>query len=283
MRRLRFVRAAAPLAVRTPRRLEALTTAKFFWYELNTKDRAAALPFFEALLGWTTSVWKPDGAPPGTPEYTMLHVDGTPFGGVWDLPADSPAPSHFFGHIAVPDVDAARARAEALGATFPIPTMDIPTVGRFALMIDPEGAVCSLYTPLRADAAGSEAMAPKHGAVGWNELAWADAPAAAAFYGEVVGWQARDSTMPGMKYWVFGTGEPDSNVAGLMERGPEMPASAWMIYFTTTDIDASCARVGELGGAVYVEPFDVPGVGRMAVAASRDGAVFCLATWDMSN
>lgn len=258
-------------------------TARFFWYELNTRDRAVALPFFEALFGWTTSIWRPEGAPADAPDYTMLHVGGVPFGGVWDLPANVQAPSHFLGHIAVPDVDAARARAEGLGATFPIPTMDVPTVGRFALMIDPEGAVASLYTPLRAETSASAPMTTTHGAVGWNELIWAEPAAAIAFYEAVVGWKVRNSSLPGMEYWVFGTGEVDSNEAGLARPSADASTPAWLVYFTSTDVDASCAKVLELGGAVLAEPFDVPRIGRLAVASSPDGAVFCLATWTTSG
>jgi uncharacterized protein len=47
---------------------------------------------------------------------------------------------------------------------------------------------------------------------------------------------------------------------------------AWLVYFTSADVDASAARATELGGRVIVPPSPVPG-GRIAVAADPQGAV----------
>jgi predicted enzyme related to lactoylglutathione lyase len=47
------------------------------------------------------------------------------------------------------------------------------------------------------------------------------------------------------------------------------------VYFVVTDADAAAAKIRELGGGVLAEPFDTP-VGRMAVAADPQGAVFSI-------
>ena len=50
----------------------------------------------------------------------------------------------------------------------------------------------------------------------------------------------------------------------------------WMIYFMVSDCDASAAKAKELGGAIHMAPSTMEGVGRMAVMADGQGAVFAL-------
>ena len=71
------------------------------------------------------------------PVYRMISAGEQSFGGINEIPADTPAPSHWMGHIQVEDVDAAMTRAGNMGAQFPMGAMDIPTVGRMAMMMDP--------------------------------------------------------------------------------------------------------------------------------------------------
>lgn len=256
--------------------------AKFVWYDLNTKDKAAAQAFYQGLFGWGTEDWKPEGAPDGTPPYAMITIDGQSIGGVNELPADAPAPSHWLGHVRVEDLDAAMARAKARGATFPMGAMDIPTVGRMAIMIDPQGCAVSLFTPAGDMPPGPEPS--DHGMVGWNELIAEDPAAAKAFYTDVVGWTWRDGPFQEqMEYYLFGSGAPDGDAGGMAKKAPEMPVSTWLLYFTTRDIAETAAKVESLGGAVHAAPFEVPSVGKLAVCAGPDGAMFGLAEWDMRS
>ncbi|MGE0325112.1 MAG: VOC family protein, partial [Polyangiaceae bacterium] len=110
-------------------------TAKFVWYDLNTKDIEKAKEFYTKLFGWNVISWKPDGAPADMPEYQMLCIGEQAFGGMNALPPDVPAPAHWMGHVTVDDVDAAMERAKKLGAQFPMGAMDIPSVGRMAAMM----------------------------------------------------------------------------------------------------------------------------------------------------
>lgn len=257
-------------------------TSRFVWHDLNTKDLEGAIAFYTQLFGWNTIAWKPEGAPAEMPPYTMIAVGDRAFGGIHVLPPDAPAPPHWMGHVFVNDLDAAMERAKGLGAQFPMGAMDIPTVGRFAVMMDPQGCVASLFT--------SEGQAPplpemsSHGMVGWDELIASDTEAAKTFYSEVVGWKWRkgpfDDQMP---YDLFGTGEPGGDAGGMMKKTDEMPSAAWFLYFTTSDIAATVARVTELGGAVHAPPFEVPTVGQLAVCASPDGAMFGVAQWSMGG
>lgn len=67
------------------------------------------------------------------------------------------------------------------------------------------------------------------------------------------------------------------SAAGMLAKPAESPGpSLWMPYIEVDDIDATAARVPELGGQVFVKPMDIPGVGRFAVLGDPTGATFGL-------
>ena len=112
----------------------------------------------------------------------------------------------------------------------------------------------------------------------WYELMTTDAPAATAFYQQVVGWQAADAGMPGMNYTLLSAGE--GQIGGLMALPADALATGarpgWIGYIAAADVDAQAARLQQAGGAVKRPPDDIPNVGRFAMVADPQGAVFCL-------
>jgi uncharacterized protein YndB with AHSA1/START domain/predicted enzyme related to lactoylglutathione lyase len=109
------------------------------------------------------------------------------------------------------------------------------------------------------------------GRFSWNELLSADVDGAVKFYTALFGWEA--APMPGgMPYTIFK--KNGTEVAGLMK--PPMPGvpPQWLPYVTVESADAEAVRIAELGGAVVAPPFDIPGVGRIAVARDPQGAMF---------
>ncbi|MCO5731901.1 VOC family protein [Rhizobium sp. SSA_523] len=127
---------------------------------------------------------------------------------------------------------------------------------------------------------------PNHGTFIWCELMTTDMNKAAAFYGSVIGWNAKTMPMPDMEgedYGIFDTraGDEDCGVAGFMTLPPEMAGQIppnWTGYIGVDDVDDMVARFKAEGGSVRKEAFDVPGVGRMAVVADPHGAVLCIMT-----
>lgn len=121
-------------------------------------------------------------------------------------------------------------------------------------------------------------MTDHHGSFVWYELMTSDTKAAEAFYKTVIGWDAADSGMPGVEYTLFSTN--GTRVAGLMTVPPEAAAMgarpAWIGYIGCNDVDAVAAEIKKAGGRIMREPDDIPGIGRFAVAADPQGAVFCL-------
>lgn len=116
------------------------------------------------------------------------------------------------------------------------------------------------------------------GAFVWYELMTTELAAATAYYGGVLGWTAADAGNPNLTYMLLKAGERP--VAGAMT----LPAEActagarpgWLGYLAVADVDAAAARVAQLGGSIHRAADDIPGVGRFAVAADPQGAVFVL-------
>lgn len=237
------------------------------WAELGTTDPAAARSFYEALFGWNTNeVPMPDGP------YTLLQKDDRDVGGIYPLNEDQRAqhvPPHWMLYTAVEDADATAESARAHGATVSVEPMDIPNVGRMAVLADPEGATFAVMQP--GDHPGFSAK-DEPGALCWTELSTRDPKAATDFYGTLFGWDARDQAMPGGAYTMLSVDGTD--VAGMVtmnEEWGDMPA-AWMPYFGIADIDAALEQVTEHGGEVAMGPIEADGVGRFAVVQDPQGA-----------
>jgi predicted enzyme related to lactoylglutathione lyase len=120
-------------------------------------------------------------------------------------------------------------------------------------------------------------MISLHGRFAWYELLTTDVAAAKAFYGKVVGWQARDASTPELAYALFAAGSVA--VSGLMELPPDarkMGATPrWMGYVGVDDVDATVDRIKRLGGAVYVPPTN-SNIGRISVVADPQTAVLAV-------
>ena len=120
-------------------------------------------------------------------------------------------------------------------------------------------------------------MTSSNGSFVWYELLSGDRAAEEDFYAKLIGWTMADSGMTEMRYTLAKVGE--RAVAGLMDFPPDMPPDprpAWLGYVHVEDVDAMAERVKQSGGAIHREPADIPGVGRFAVAADPQGAVFML-------
>jgi uncharacterized protein len=115
-------------------------TGAFFWNELWTPDAKAALAFYEQAFGYTHRDM--DMGPGGV--YRVLEHGGVPRAGILEEKGAKP---HWLPYVAVDDCDATLARAKRGGATVEIPGTDIPTVGRFGVFRDPQGARLAVIKP----------------------------------------------------------------------------------------------------------------------------------------
>jgi predicted enzyme related to lactoylglutathione lyase len=116
----------------------------------------------------------------------------------------------------------------------------------------------------------------------WLDTTQPDPDAAAAFYGNLFGWELENSMPPDApgKYLIARLGGGD--VAAVSSPAGDAPATAtWNTYVWVDDADETAAKVRDAGGTVLSEPFDVMDAGRMGVFADPDGAGFC--AWQPKN
>lgn len=108
----------------------------FCWNELYTPDPKAAGDFYSRLFGWTREAMP---LPTGQ-EYTIFKKGDAQVAGMMELPKEWKVPPHWLVYFAVDDSDRTVRKASGMGAKVMMPPTDIPNVGRFAILNDPQGA-----------------------------------------------------------------------------------------------------------------------------------------------
>lgn len=117
---------------------------EFVWTEIGTADADKSQAFFENVFGWK---FKTSDA--GGMDYREFSTSGQdPVGGLYQIDPEffggNAPPPHFMIYVAVDDVDENAALAESLGATVH-KKMDVPNVGRMAIIQDPTGAMFATF------------------------------------------------------------------------------------------------------------------------------------------
>jgi uncharacterized protein len=247
--------------------------SSFVWYELMTSDPAGAEAFYRSVVGWSAQKVPQPGF-----DYRMMSAATGPAAGIMDLPATLKAagsPSAWLGYVGVADVDAAAQHVSRAGGTVHKAPDDIPGVGRFAVVADPQGAVFALFSPADPDDQAT-AAGPGPGQGGWNELYATDWRKAFEFYATCFGWTKADAIDMGPMgvYQLFAAG--GNAIGGMMDKPGEMPAPAWQFYFNVPAIDAAVTRVNAAGGKVLMGPMDVPGGSWIIQCIDPQGAHFAL-------
>jgi predicted enzyme related to lactoylglutathione lyase len=249
-------------------------TGRVVWHDCMTLDMDKSIDFYGKLFGWTTQDFDPGNT--GKP-YTMIVSGDATIGGYVPMdPAetDSPPP-HWMSYVAVDDVEAALQRTTAAGGTICVPPIEIPTVGKFAVIADPTGGYISPFQSANEPQPELEGPSPV-GQFIWEELLTTDPVAATAFYSELFGWKTQEMDMGEMgTYRVQLRGEtPES---GIMQKPADAPGpSHWLSYVHVEDVDATAAKVNGFGGKTFVPPMDMPDVGRMSVHSDSVGCMFAL-------
>jgi predicted enzyme related to lactoylglutathione lyase len=112
----------------------------------------------------------------------------------------------------------------------------------------------------------------------WVDTTQPDAQSAAAFYGDLFGWDFADATPPGSPGTYSIARLRGEDVAAVGSAPPEggPPTAAWNTYVWVQDADETVAKVRDAGGTVVREPVDIGGAGRMAIFADPAGAAFSI-------
>ncbi len=223
------------------------------WYELSTSDIAAAQTFYAAILDWRVS----DSGTPGM-DYRLAKRDDAMVAGM--MAAAPGMPTAWTLYFAVSGCDETFAQATALGAQPIVPPADIPNTGRFALLLDPQGAAFGILEPLPMPdgSIGGAFNQQKPGHGNWHEIITPDPAAALAFYGKLFGWTlTRSMAMgPDMTYHLIGWNGLE--IGGSFAPNPPAPAY-WKPYFGTDSTAAAVIRVPKAGGRILHGPDEVPG------------------------
>ena len=112
------------------------------WSELITSDVEAAKSFYGKLFNWRF-----EDAPMEGMTYTVFEANGRQIGGMMPTPEDAEGMPPAWGlYITVDDVDAVAEQASGMGAKIVMPPGDIPEVGRFCVLQDPQGAYISIIS-----------------------------------------------------------------------------------------------------------------------------------------
>lgn len=105
------------------------------WNELQTRNVGVAKSFYAPLFGWNVKE---------NAEYVEVFTGDQVVGGVIESKAPPQAPSHWMPYLAVDDCEGTAQQAELAGATIRVAPMEIPKVGKFSVLIDPQGATLAI-------------------------------------------------------------------------------------------------------------------------------------------
>ena len=131
-----------------------------WWHELNTWDPESAIDFYSRTLGWKfQDTDLPDGS-----QYWIATKDGTPVGGLFGLtePEYNGIPAHWMTYMTVDDISQAEKATAYAGGQVTRPSMQIPGVGKLAVVTDVSGALIGLIQPDPAHALSELAEARAH-------------------------------------------------------------------------------------------------------------------------
>jgi hypothetical protein len=241
---------------------------RFVWHELLTNDTAGAAAFYPKVVPWRN-------APSSMPGYTIWMAGQTQIGGLMALPAEAGStPPHWLIYVGTPNVDSTCSQAQGLGARIVKPPGDIPSVGRFAVLSDPQGATFAVFTPGGGSPPGGP---PAQGGFSWHELATTDVAAALRFYGQLFGWTKGTAHDMGGSMGVYQVFQHGGDQAGgiCSVQGPST-APSWLSYVHVADSARAVAAAKGAGGRLLHGPMEVPGGSWVAMMMDPQGGTFAV-------
>jgi hypothetical protein len=244
----------------------------FAWVELATTNQPAAKKFYSELFGWS-----PQDNPMGPGAvYTIFKLEGRDAAAGYTIRPDQSAqgmPPNWMLYIAVDNADQAADKVKQLGGTVVCPAFDVADYGRMAVLHDPTGAHFCVWQAKKNTGIGIAHVA---GTLCWADLSTPDAKRASDFYSGLFGWQI----MPGEndKSGYLHIKNAEHFIGGIppaAHRQPGVPPH-WLAYFWVDDVDKSAAKAKQMGANLCLAPMSIENVGRMAVIADPQGAVFAI-------
>jgi hypothetical protein len=252
---------------------------RIVWHELITTDAKAAAAFYTKVIGWGTQAGK------NLPFYTMWLAGKTPVGGMVPLTEEERRmhmTPHWLPYIATPDADTTTRTAVEMGAKVMTGPIDMPAVGRFTVLQDPQGALFAPFRPV-SESAGPDTV--RLGDFSWHELATSDPRNAWTFYETLFGWK-KTSAMdmgPAGTYQMFSWGGAGAGGIYTKSAALVMTPSHWLSYVRVPNADKTAALAQSLGAKLTNPVMDIPGGDRIAMLQDPQGALFAAHAFAAKN
>jgi predicted enzyme related to lactoylglutathione lyase len=246
---------------------------KFVWRDLVTDNPDAVKPFYAALFGWEFEEGRALGAP-----YTLVKSGGQYIAGISKTrrPQPDQPVSQWLSFMSVADVDRAAEQTRAAGGSVIAGPLDLPNIGRGAVVLDPDGAPLGLLRSSLGDPADS--AAPALHRFLWTEHLSRNPQASADFYAALAGFEVRKTDFAGQPYWVLVKGRER---AALLRNPIAVDRPVWLPFVRVADPAASAARAAQLGGRVLLAPRSDVRNGTLALIADPSGAMLALQKWPL--
>jgi predicted enzyme related to lactoylglutathione lyase len=249
------------------------------WYELMTPDPDGVTEFYRAVGGWRIMNVGMTTEGSGHDYRPIQRPDGGMLGGTLKMNQDmidNGGRPGWIPYFHVADVDAAVAELQDMGGQVFMPARSID-VGRMAMVADPQGAPFYVMDPVppadKPDAKSDVWDREKAGHCRWNELATTDAPAAKAFYTELLGWKS-ETSMPMGERGDYLFVECEGNQIGAINPWiAEGQNPMWLLYLGVDSIARAVEAAKANGGTVVNGPHEVPGGDHVFVATDPAGAM----------
>ena len=239
----------------------SMPVGHFSWNELMTSDEAGATQFYSQVFGWQAADFPGAGM-----KYSIWKQNGKDVGGLMQRPSED-IPPRWLGYVTVADADATAKEAAEAGGSVSMPPFDVPTVGKIAILQDPQGATLGIFQPLNKPAACSS-----------NQIVWCDIPVkeldrAIRFYSTVLGATITKEQHEGMTFAVLPCG--DGGVSGCLSparEGNEPSRHGTLIYLNCQGrLDQAIAGVQPNGGKVLQPKHPIGPYGFRAVVLDSEG------------
>ena len=212
------------------------TPKSFVWYELMTSDADAAEAFYSKVVGWRAQPYANSPV-----RYTVMNAGDRGVGGIMPMPDEyrkmggHPA---WVGYIYSDDVDATVESVKRAGGAVHRPPADIPEIGRFAVVADPQGATFMLHQADWAPTSRRSRRARSAMSAGTSSTRRTGRRHSTSTPVSSTGPRATQWTWGAMgTYQLFAAG--DAPIGGMMNKPPSIPVPAWGFYFNVAGIDAA--------------------------------------------
>lgn len=236
------------------------------WIELFSSDKSKAEAFYGEIFGWKAEHLGEDFG-----HYSNFSIGDNKIAGCMNNDGSTGAPDAWFIYLATDDINAAAEAVSPSGGQVVVPPMPVMDLGSMSVIADPSGAGIGAWQP--GTHKGFTLMG-EPGTPNWFELHTRSYDSALEFYRTVFKWDTQTmSDEPTFRYTVqMANGE---QVAGVMDASvfPDNAPLGWSIYFGVEDVDATLAKIVQLGGAIVLPAEDTP-YGRLAQATDPTGALF---------